>query len=149
MIESNKFWIGSISEDSSFSILARVTSLDGTGEQVKYKEGKCLTQADLTSITCKVFALGEDRDSVSGTLVASPTVVIANSIYDELQTNGWDVSKDYAGYNFRYDFPETILTSPGTSSLGNWYQIEFTFTLTNGSKIYLKCKIKTIPILSS
>lgn len=130
---------GSVDEDGGFSILARVTSLSGSGTAVRPIEGNPIKQADVSSITCKVYALGTDKNNDAGTEVTpAPTVTVATSVYDTLQTSGWDTYHDPDGYNFRFDVSPTYTANPG-----EWYLYEFKFTLTDSSVIWLKAKVKT------
>ena len=67
--------------------------------------GPNVTQADVASITCKVF------DSC-GNEVASPAVVVAESVFDTLQLDrGWD--QDSTGYNFRHTIPGSAFPNAG------------------------------------
>ena len=146
MSASAQVWFGNVTEDSSFSILARVCALQGTGEQVFPREGNCLKQADVSSITCKVFALGTSKTNPAGTPVSpDPTLTPAANILDALETNGWDTESDPAGYNFRYDINGTsYVPAPG-----EFYRFEVKFTLTGGGVFPLIVVVKTLPIQTS
>jgi hypothetical protein len=138
-------FFGRVNEDGNFSVLARVCALEGSGAQVAPEEGYCLTQADVSSIVCKVFDLGSDRDNAAGTPVTpDPAVTVSASVYDALQTNGWPTTQDQAGYNFRFD------VSPAYAPAANeWYLLEFKFTLSGGGIAWLRVKVKTVPVQSS
>ena len=138
-----KTWYAKVDEGGTFSILARVTALQGTGVQVLPEEGSCLKQVDLASIVCKVFDLGSNPDATAGILITpSPTVSAAANVFDSLQINGWLTREDSSGYNFRHDVSATYVQLPD-----EWYLIEYKFTLTGGSIVWLKVKVKTVRTL--
>lgn len=114
-------------EDGSATCLARVCARDATGAATGVSgEGKWIKQADLTSITCKIF----DRSSATpDTATASPTVTISSAIIDTpvTSTEIWDV--DSTGYNFLFDIAPTAFTTSGHK-----YLVEFYFTTTGGTK---------------
>lgn len=95
-----------IFEDSGLYLAGRVEDAL-TGDE--------LTQSDLTSITLKVYEISDP-----GTEIDSETLVIADTVFDTLQTDGWTV--DSTGYNFRYLVPETSLPLGGAM-----YRFEFKF----------------------
>lgn len=139
---------GKVNEDGSFSLLARITCLDGTGEEVIPKEGPCITQADVASITAKVYSLGSNKDSTTGIAVSpDPTFTASTNIFNTLRTSGWPTNEDQYGYNGRFDF------SPTYSATGdNWYLLEIKITLSsalNNLVIWVKAKYKTVPAQTS
>lgn len=136
---NTNLWYGNVQEDGTFSVLARVTSLSGTGTTIRPVEGPCVKKADITSITCKIYSLGTNRNNPAGVALSpDPTVTINDSIFDSLQTSGWPTAEDPAGYNFRFDVASTYVPN------GNeWYLIEFKITLTSGAILWLKVKVKT------
>lgn len=129
-----------VHEDGSFSVLARVTSLDATGDEQALGEGGCVQQADVSSIACKVYSLGTDPDNLAGTEVTpAPTVAVASSVLDTLRTAGW--TKDTYGYNFRHDVAPAYVPNPN-----EYYLVEYKFTLvTGGAVAFLKVLVKTLP----
>ncbi len=134
---------GVVDESSSFSILARLVSLDGSGPEVEQGEGSILLREDFESIQCKVFILGENRDNQVGTeVLPDPIPVIAANIFETLQTSGWPL--DLSGWNFRFDVSPLYDAMAGTGGLGDWYLLTFKFTLLTGGVFYLKVKVKTI-----
>lgn len=138
-------WVGAVNEDGSFSILARVVSLDGAGIQVNADEGNCLLPADVSSITCKVFSLGDNKDATTGTeITPDPTLTPNGNLFSTLRTAGWPVLTDPAGYNFRHDVAASYVPNPN-----EWYQVEYQFTLAVGGTAWGRVKVKTIPVLSS
>lgn len=138
-------WYGDVNEDGSYSVLARVTSLDGSGTEVRPEEGPCLTQADVSTITCKVFALGTNKNNPSGTeITPAPTLTPAANIFDTLRTTGWPTPSDPDGYNFRHDLSPTYAPNGG-----EWYLLEYKFTLTGGGVIWLKVKVRSAPVQTS
>lgn len=140
-----KTYYGLVNEDGSFSVLARLTSLDGSGDQVQPREGNCLTQDDVLSITCKIFDLGTDKDNEAGTpLSPDPTVTVSDSIFDTLRTVGWPTDRDYAGYNFRHDIEPTYVPTGG-----NWYLLEYKISLSGGGTSWLRVKVKALAVQTS
>lgn len=107
---------GIVWEDGDVSCLARV-QLNGSN----------VTQSVLSSITCKVFDL---NSSTRTTAVSTPTVTIASSVFDTLQTDGrWTV--DATGYNFRHTIAASVISS------AHRYKIEYLFTGTGGEKFFV------------
>jgi hypothetical protein len=135
-------WYGVVNEKGNFSVLARLTSLSGSGGEVIRGEGFCLKQADVSTITCKVFDLGIDKDNPAGTPVLpdpalSPTV----NIFDSLVMTGWN--KDNFGYNFRHDVVPAYDSYVGTGLEGAWFLLEYKLTLVDNTVMWLKVKVKT------
>lgn len=144
-MDGSKTWYGKVNEDGAYSILSRLTSLNGSGTAVHRREGNLIQQVDVASITCKVYNLGVDRNAESGTEVGSaPTVVVSTSIYDTLQTLGWPTEDDYAGYNFRHD-----LSAAYAPEANVWYLVEYKVTLTSGGVLWLKVRVKSSGVLTS
>lgn len=134
-----------VNEDGSFSILARVCSLDGTGELVRDEEGYCLKRADVSAVSAKVFDLGADEDNPAGVEVTpAPSVSAAANFSDALQTVGWPTGRDWAGYNFRVDLGPTFTAKPD-----NWYTFELKVTTVGGAVGWLRGKHKTVPVQTS
>lgn len=134
---------GTVQEDATFSALARLCSLDGTGDTVADREGPCLTQADVASIACKVYDLGTDETSTTGTEVSpAPGSEVSDCIYDALQLAGW--GEDSAGYNFRHDVGPAYTADPGEYRL-----VEYTFALTSGATLIIKYLVFVQPTRSS
>ena len=144
-MQGGETWYGKVNEDGSFSILSRVTSLDGTGTQVKAREGNCLKQADVDNIMCKVVALGTNKYATSGTeITPAPTLTPAANLYDTLQTNGWPTEDDWAGYNFRHDISPTFVPDGD-----QWYLFEYKFTLDTGGIEWLKVRVFAAAVQTS
>lgn len=138
-------WLGKVNEDGTFSIMARVTALEGTGTLVYDREGPCLTQADISAITVKVINLGSNKDATSGTEITPVlTITVSDNIYDTLQTVGWPTEKDYAGYNFRHDIGPTY--APNGSE---WYLIEYRIALNGGGVVWVRVKVKSVAVQTS
>ena len=132
-------WFGAVNEDGSFSILARVCALSGSGSEMAVGEGKVIQQADVSAITAPVYLLGTNKNNTSGTVVTpalAPTA--AANIFDTLRTVGWPTVDDKHGYNFRLDLGPTY-----TATGGQWYLVEIKITLTDGTVIQLPVKVKT------
>lgn len=127
---------GECNEDGPYSALARVTSLSGTGSEHVQGEGPVIKVADVSSITCKVFDLGTDRDAATGVEVTpAPTLTSAN-VFDTLRTAGWDVPNDLVGYNFRHDVGAAYVADPD-----EWRLVEYKITLTDATVIWLEFRV--------
>lgn len=138
-------WYAKVHEDGSFSNLARVTAIQGTGTQVRPHEGNCLKIADVSTIVCKVYNLGTDREATTGTEVTpAPSLTPADNLYDTIQTNGWPTEDDPHGYNFRHDVGPAYVPDPGT-----WYLFEYKITLTGGGVIWHKVRVETDGVIQS
>lgn len=137
---------GVVNEDGIYAVMARITALDGSGDEVVKGEGKLLEEADVSSITCKVYDLGDSDENTPGSVISpDPTVTVANAIYDELQTVGW--SQDEFGYNFRHSLG--VVYAP---TGGNFYLIEYKITLTEAAgngPIWLKVIVEADAVNTS
>lgn len=97
-------------EDTGCQYMARIV-----GNDAAY-----ITQAAITAITRKIYQL-PDR-----TLVATDSLVVANVVYDSLQTDArW--TKDSTGYNFR-----DPLDAADFASGDALYRIEYLFDPVSG-----------------
>lgn len=138
--KGNKAFVvwGEVHEDGSFSVLARVCSLTGSGEEYLPGEGNVLEQADVSTITAKVFDIGADEEATTGTEVtAAPTVTVSTSIFDTLRTVGWPTDDDPHGYNFRHDLGPTY-----SAEGGEWRLVEYKFTQTDGTIAWLEARVR-------
>jgi hypothetical protein len=140
--EATLTWTGYVNEDGTYSILARVCSLSGSGDEVEPGEGNVVTQADVTSITAKVYSLGASKTSDGTEITPAPTVTVGTSIFDTLRTTGW--KEDTHGYNFRHDLGVSYVPAPR-----EWYVIEYRFTFVGGGIAWLPVYVKTSPIRTS
>lgn len=131
-------WWAEVNEDGPFNALNRVVSLDGTGEEVKRGEGPVILQADVSSISCKVFELADGFADAGAEVTPAPSLTAADNIFDTLRTSGW--SQDDLGYNFRHSVGATYLADPGA-----WRLIEYKITLTGGEVIWIEWRVKTLP----
>lgn len=117
---------GSVWKDGGASIMARVTGTDGAN----------IVQADITSITCAVF----DK---TGASVSTPSVVVATSVFDTLQTDSrWTV--DSTGYNFRFDAAASVMVTADER-----YRWEFLFTPASGEVFWVVAVINVQGVLTS
>jgi hypothetical protein len=138
-----KVWQARVHEDGSFSVMGRAVSLEGSGEETRHGEGNLLQQADVSSVTCKVYSLGTDPNSLAGTEVTpAPTLTPAANLYDALQTLGWDADLD--GYNFRHDVGPDYVPNPN-----EFYLLEYKLTLSGGGVVWGKVRVKTLPTRQS
>jgi hypothetical protein len=120
---------GTVFEDGSASFMSRVYGPDGSA----------LQQADLTSITFKVYDSG-------GTEAATGTLTIADVVFDTLQTDArWNPDIDTTGYNFRDD------RIAGTFAGGGRYTVEYKFTPTSGVNyvFWVKFRVAVMAVLTS
>lgn len=99
-----------ILEDEGLQARARIEDPDGTP----------YTQASLSAITCSV------RNRATEAEVATPSVVIANAIFDTLQS--WD--EDTTGYNFKHEVGD----ASEFATAGN-YLVIYTFTPASGQPV--------------
>lgn len=113
------------SEDATATCLGRITARNATGSATgRAGEGKFLKQADIASITCKVFDLD---GATPDTPVATPTVTISSAILDTPDTADTLWTVDTYGYNFIHDIANTVFAD------GNHrYRVEYTVTLASG-----------------
>ncbi len=131
-------------EDGSATALARVCARDATGAATTIDgEGNFVKQADLSTITCKVF----DRSSSLGTpdtAIASPTVTVSSAILNTPTTDNviWDM--DDIGYNFVYDLAGTCFPTANHK-----YLVEFAFVTTGGSTWVIAYEGIASPVVST
>jgi hypothetical protein len=98
-------------EDTDLVVMSRVKNVDGDN----------VTQASISSITCKIY------NRLTGELVGTESLTVSSVVFNTLQTDDpWD--EDSTGYNFRYTvsgsyFPDNDVT----------YRVEVTATPTSGS----------------
>lgn len=113
-------------EDGSATVLGRITARNGSGSATGVNgEGNWLEQADISTITCKIFDLdGEDPDTPTET----PTVTVADVVLDTPVTSNAIWTKDSTGYNFLHDLAASYFATGG-----NRYRIEYKVTLTGGT----------------
>ncbi len=115
-------------ENSTVVLLARVADENGNNCE----------QADLSTIVCKVF----DANDPEGAAVATPSVVIADSIYDTLQTDSrW--TTDSTGYNFAFKLPASALADGDKK-----YRVECKFTPVSGFVFWALYDLDTIAVRS-
>lgn len=136
---SAKTFVGVVHEDGSFSVLARVASLDGSGEEYRPGEGNVLQIADVTAVALHIYALGTDPENDAGTEVTpTPSVDPADVLLDELQLTGW--KQDLIGYNFRHDVPATY-----APNARQYYLLEYKLTLVDDGIAWIKVRVLSRP----
>ena len=103
-------------EDSGATLMARVVGQDAAN----------VTQASLTSIAYKVF----DLDGLTpGTATATGTLVVADTIFDTLQTSDSRWTIDSTGFNFL----DVVAGAAANLATGDHrYRIEYVFTPASG-----------------
>lgn len=120
---------GSVHEDNPAVCLSRE----------KLASGSYITQAALTSIAYAVY----DLDAVDQPSVATGSCVVADTVFNTLQTDDrW--TEDNTGYNFAFTVPPTAFPSPDRQ-----YLVEFTFTPTSGYAWKSPFLINVVGVLSS
>lgn len=114
------------SEDSTQTILGRITAKNGTGAYTGVRgEGNWIKKADLTSITGKVF----DLDGVTpDTPTFEFTVDLNTAILDIPDASGKVWTLDEIGFNFEWNLPITYIPTGGRR-----FEVEFEVKLTGGS----------------
>ncbi len=129
-------------EDGSATALARVCARDATGAWTGVPgEGNWIKQADLASITAKVF----DRNGTTpDTPITTPTVTISSAIQDTPVTDKkiWDL--DDTGYNFLFDLAGTNFPTGSHK-----YLVELYFATTGGSTWCLAYEGIASPVVGS
>jgi len=126
MIPFNVEW----NEDGDCTVLARVTARNGSGSATGVSgEGNWIQQADLSTITCKVFDLS---GTTPNTEIATPTVTISTEIQDTPVTATTIWTQGTTGYNFLHD-----LAASNFPNADHRYLVEYKFTLTGGGIFHL------------
>lgn len=116
-------------EDGDATALGRITARNGSGDATGVDgEGNWLEQADVATITCKVFDL---NSATPDTPIATPTVTVATSVLDTPETTNVAWTKDTTGYNFVHD-----LAASNFPTGNHWYVVEYTVTLTGGAVMH-------------
>lgn len=112
-------------EDATNTVYGRITARDGSGAATGVQgEGKWIKQADLSSITCKVF----DRNgSTPDTAITTPSITISDVIDDTPDTSQEIAPRDATGVNFVCELGPTNFPTGG-----HIYRVEFKFTTTGG-----------------
>lgn len=129
-------------EDSTVEILGRVTARNGSGAATGIGgEGKFLQQADVSSITCKVYNLTDDATTVDTDL---GSLTVSSVILNTVDSSGEVWTKDDIGYNFRHTIAETVFTDGGDT-----YRLEYKFTLTGGAVFFGIFEGPANPIIQS
>lgn len=114
------------SEDGDATALGRITARNGSGAATGVDgEGNWLQQADVSTITCKVFDL---NSATPDTPIATPTVTVSTSVLDTPATTNVIWTKDSTGYNFLHD-----LAASNFPTGEHWYRVEYTVTLSGGA----------------
>jgi hypothetical protein len=115
-------------EGSNFSLLGRITYGNGFA-----------TQADVAAITWKAFEVNDQT-----TVYANGTLVIADVVFDSLQTGDLRWKKDAVGFNFLHTHAYDVF-DPGR------YLVEYTVTWSAGGQVVLRpiFNVRVIPVRSS
>ena len=132
----------SLKEDGSITILGRITARGGTGLATGVDgEGNFLKQADISTITCKIFDL---ESNTPDTPIATPTVTISTDVLDTPVTTKVIWTKDDTGYNFIHDLSNTIFTGANRR-----YEVEYEVTLNGGIVFHGRYAGQTTPLRGS
>ena len=99
-------------EDSGYTVLAHILGHDGSA----------VVQADVASI-----AWVTRERTIPDTIVASGTLVVADTVYDSLQTSDDRWSRDTTGFNFAVAMAATTVPAGNKT-----YHLRFTFTPASG-----------------
>ena len=117
---------GVVVEDADATFLARILGDDGDPVQ----------QADVSAIAAKVY-----NESNSNTQTYSAVVIVANSVFNALQTDDrW--TRDSTGFNFAHLVPYTAFPTGG-----HRYRVEFKFSLATGSYCFALFQVVATSIL--
>jgi hypothetical protein len=124
-------------EDTQVPLIARVTSISGSGATSPISsEDKLITQADVSSISVKVY------DS-SGTLITSATPSAASTVFDTIQTSlSWQGLT--VGGNFRYILPAAASPVGNTTN-----RVEILITQTDGTILPALWDVHVTPLYQS
>jgi hypothetical protein len=113
-------------EDGSATVLARLTGRSGSGSATGIAgEGNWLQQADVSTITCKVFDLNSETPT---TAIVEPSVTVSTDVLDTPVTSTTIWTRDTTGYNFLHDLSATAFPTGGHD-----YRVEYKATLANGT----------------
>lgn len=119
-------------EDAGATVLGRIAARNASGAQTGVSgEGRWIKQADVSSITCKVFDLDSATQDVA---IATPTVTVAEAVLDTPLTSADSNSvwtKDSYGYNFIHDLAASCFPTGGHA-----YRVEYEVTLAGGAKFH-------------
>jgi hypothetical protein len=115
-------------ENSCATLLARIRAEDGSYP----------VQADISTVTCKVFDLDTSTE-----ISPAPTFTAASTVFDTLQTSDPRWTVDATGFNFAAklagsNFPEGDTT----------YQVEIKITPVSGNAFYVVYDLDTFNLLS-
>ena len=113
-------------EDGSATVIGRVTARNGSGAATGISgEGKFVQQADLSTITAKVFE--KDADGVFVEITPAPTVTVATAILDTVDTTNEIWTVDTIGHNFIHDLGAVYFPNGGKI-----VKAEYKFTYVGG-----------------
>ncbi len=115
-----------VREDTQFTLMARFCAINGSGAVSPVaKEGNLITQANVSSVSVKVF------DAAGALILTELTPSAASTVFDTLQTSAtWGNIEDGLGGNWRYTVPGTYVPSPNVLQT-----VEVVITLTDGSTL--------------
>lgn len=134
-------FIANWSEDSSATVLGRITSRGGSGSATGIAgEGNWLQIDDISTITYKIF----DETTNTDVEITSGSVTIATSVLDVPITTDVLWTQDIVGYNFIHDLPSTSFPVGGRR-----YRVEYTVICSDGTKFHGTYRGKALPIRSS
>lgn len=127
-------------EDGSATVLGRITARDGSGSATGVDgEGNWLEQADIDTITYKVF--DRDSDTPDTPVVAETSLTVADVMLDTPVTTAVIWTKDTTGYNFIHDIAASVFTTGG-----HQYEVEYKVTTTGGTVFHGKYRGTATPI---
>lgn len=113
------------SEDGDATVLGRLTARNGSGSATGVDgEGNWIQQADVSTITCKVFDIEDDDTEIT----PAPTVTVSSAILDTPVTTNVIWTEDDVGYNFVHDLAASYFPVGGRR-----YRVEYTVTLSGGA----------------
>tara|TARA_R110000824_G_scaffold172434_1_gene350361 strand:+ start:67920 stop:68339 length:420 start_codon:yes stop_codon:yes gene_type:complete len=129
-------------EDSTSTVIARITSRIGSGAATGVNgEGNFLQIADVSTIVVNVFDLdAADPDTAADTA----SVTVATAVLDTVVTSNVIWTKDTVGYNFIHDLSAAYFPTGNRR-----YEVEYVFTLTDGSVFHIVYDGIAIPVRSS
>ena len=129
-------------EDSDATVLGRITARNGSGAATGVNgEGNWLQQADVTSITWKIFDL---QSATPETATSTGTVTVSTSVLDTPVATNVIWLQDATGYNFIHDLAASNFPTGGRN-----YRLEYVATLVGGEVFHGVYQGAATPISSS
>lgn len=122
--------VGTVWERSAWSVVGRLYNQDGD----------LITQSMVSSLTYRVYQM--QGNSPRELTASAQTIVVADAIFDTLQTNSIVWPEDAIGYNFKWDVPFATIKRAGK------FRIEITITPAAGDPYPIVVELNAESLLS-